>query len=132
MIFGLVVIAVVIAAALLSASSGPQFFMTVHVYSAPVEYTSFEQLPFSALVNGTTLTITGPKTFGPETAPYGVLGINAAIPAGNYTITASKSGYNPGTVLYLVGNSCTGKQVLADGNIVCHALVRITNQTSTQ
>ncbi len=132
MIFGLVVIAVVIAAALLSASSGPQFFMTVHVYSAAVEYTSFEQLPSSALVSGATLTITGPRTFGPETTPTGVLGISSQIPSGNYTITAVKAGYNTGTIVYLVGSSCNGRQVLPDGNVVCHALVRITNSTSTQ
>ncbi len=133
LVFGLVVIAVVVAAALLSASSGPQFFMTVHVYSGPAEYASFDQLPANVtLVEGSTVTIAGPKNFAPEATPTGVLGIRQQIPGGNYTITASKAGYNPRTIVYLVGSGCTGKQILPDGNIVCHALVRITNSTSTQ
>lgn len=130
-ILGLVVIVVVVAAVILSAPPAPQFFMTVHVYDAPVEYNSYEQLPGSALVPNSTVTITGPRNFGPETTPTGILGIPAQVPGGTYTISATKTGYDPGTTTLLVGTDCTGKQVLLDGNIVCHVLVRMTNSTST-
>jgi len=128
-ILGLVIIVVVVAVALLSVPA-PRFFVTVHVYSAPVEYTTYEQLTLNELVKDSTVTITGPRNFGPETTPTGVLGIPTQIPGGNYTISATKAGYNPGTTTLVVGIDCTGKQVLPDGNIVCHVLVRISNSTS--
>jgi len=124
-ILGLVVITVVVVAVILSAPPGPQFFMTVHVYEAPLPYDSYEQLPSSALVSNSTITITGLRNFGPETTPTGILGIPTQIPGGTYTISATKTGYNAGTTTLVVGTDCTGKQVLPDGNIVCHVLVRM-------
>ena len=125
-ILGLVVIVVVVAVALLSAPA-PRFFMTVHVYSAPVEYTTYEQLTGNELVGNSTVTITGPRNFGPETTPTGILGVPTQIPGGTYTISATKTGYNTGTTTLVVGTDCTGKQVLPDGNIICHVLVRMPN-----
>jgi len=129
-ILSLVVIIVVVAVALLSAPS-PRFFMTVHVYSAPVEYGSYEQLTDSELVGNSTVTITGPRNFGPETTPTGILGVPTQIPGGTYIISATKTGYNPGTTTLIIGTDCTGKQVLPDGNIICHVLVRLSNSASS-
>ena len=123
-ILGLVIIAIVIVAVLLSAPN-PQFFMTIHVYDAPVEYTLLEQLPNSALVQNVTITIAGPGNFGPDTTPTGIFAISTQIPRGTYMITAEKPGYNPGAIQYAVDNNCTNKQILLDGNIVCHVLLRV-------
>lgn len=100
--------------------------MTVHVYDAPTEYTSLEQLPDLELVQNVTLTITGPRNFGPDTTPTGIFVISNEIPGGTYAITAEKSGYSPRTIQHVIDSNCTNKQVLVSGSIVCHVLLRIT------
>lgn len=125
LVLGVILIAIVLAAVALSTPS-PQFFMTIHVYDASTEYTSLEQLPDPELVRNVTLTITGPRNFGPNTTPTGIFVISNEIPGGTYAITAEKSGYSPRTIQYSVDSNCTNKQVLVSGNIVCHVLLRIT------
>ena len=124
-IFGLIVIAIVIAA-VVSSTPNPQFFMTIHIYDAPSEYTLLQQLPPDVdLVENATITITGPKSFGPEIDSDGIYVISNEIPGGTYTITAEKSGYSRRTIQYLVDGNCTNNQVLVSGTVVCHVLLRI-------
>ncbi len=120
-----VLVIVVVVAAVLGSMPNPQFFMTVHVYDSTTEYTSLGQLPVSALVANATITIAGPKGFGPEKTPTGILAISAQIPPGTYSIMADASGYVSRTIQYVVGGSCTNNEVLTDGNTVCHVLLRI-------
>ena len=124
-VFGLIAIAIVVAAAVFS-TPNPQFFMTIHIYEAPSEYTLLEQLPSDVdLVENATITITGPRSFGPEIDSDGIYVISNEIPGGPYSITAEKSGYSPRTIQVGVDANCTNKQVLVSGTVVCHFLLRM-------
>jgi hypothetical protein len=126
LVLGVILITIVLAAVALSTPS-PQFFMTVHVYDAPIEYTSLDQLTNDTqLVSNSTVTISGPQSFAPNTTPTGIIAISTLLPAGSYTIKAEKIGYSPNTIAFDVGANCANKQVLTSGEIVCHALIRIT------
>ena len=127
MVLSFIIIAVVVAAVFLS-TPNPQFFVTIHVYSASTEYTSLADLPSSELVPNATVTLSGPQSLGPETTPTGILAITNQIPGGTYTITAEKPGYVRSSTTFVVGADCPNKQVLTNGSIVCHALVRIIGQ----
>ncbi len=102
--------------------------MTVHVYDAPTEYATIEQLPENQLLQNVTITITGPKNFGPDTTPTGIFVISTEIPSGTYSVTAEKAGYTTRTIQSIVDNNCGNRQILVSGTVVCHVLLRLSPQ----